>query len=123
MGNIRKIVASFRPVDLDGLTFDHVVSGDVAAIFRNASGMAELAQIWADPHGRGEDAKLCRDVVRLSAEIKLDLTKLMSSRLTAAKAEKLTREVKADYKLLRKKMADLGERSVPGLGLAVPHLI
>lgn len=123
LANVRQLVASFRPVNVSGLTPNQIVSVDVATVFRNASAVAELAQAWADPRGKGPDAKLCREIIKLSADIKLDLIELMSRRLTQAKSDRLLNEVKHDYQTMKNKMSALGEKSVPGLGLAIPHLI
>ena len=122
---IKKIIASFRVgvVNLDELTTNHFVQGEVPAMIHNASVVAELAQKLCDPRGKGSSAELSAEIVRLCADIKLEAMDLMASRLSQPQAEQLLNKLKSNYRKMVRRMTELGETKVPGLGLAIPQLL
>lgn len=120
---VSQLLPLLRPVNLGALAVNHFVDSEAFAIFVNASTVSDLAQAWADPRGRDENAKLCREIVRCTADIKANLTQLARNRASARQRQKLLAIVEKDYLKMRESITKLGEKRFPGLGMALPQLL
>jgi hypothetical protein len=91
------IITDLRPIDLAKVTAESLFSETSMTMFRTCTQMADFAQELCDPHGRDEQARLCRQIVKHSADCKLNLTKLMANHLTEVQRDKATTKAINEY--------------------------
>lgn len=121
--NFASIITSIRPVDLSKITAEHLLSEQTMTMWRNCTLISERAQKLADPHGRSEQAKLCREIIKHSADCKLHLAKMMEHEVSATTAARLTSKATHEYREMKSAIERLFPILNPHWGRVIPQLL